>query len=200
MTKTLAFKNHYSGIGEKKEFWIEPDQEELTDQSQIVGASIVEMAKKFGIDAIIAKAEQRNIESEKLKDILYGHDFTKMFNSAEELLNCKKNISNYFENVPARMRKELFNDDINEFVNAYTSSDEKKLSKLNSVGIISDSQFMAVKEQNTRKQQEIAENLNRQRFIDALEKEKAGLYETYKKTGTINYNSNQNSTTDSTNV
>lgn len=195
MTKALKFKNHYSEIGEKKEFWIVPDAEEMTDQSQLVGASIVEMAKKFGIDAIIAKAEQKNIESEKLKDILYGHDFTQMFKSKEELLNCKKNISKYFENVPARMRKELFNDDIAEFVNAYTSNDEKKLQGLAEVGIISNTQFTAVKDYNARKQQEIAENLSRKKFVEELEKQKAGLYENYKKTGTINTNISENNTT-----
>ena len=84
MTKYL-FKNHYSQIGKKEGFAIKYEDEDMTDQSQLSSASIVEMAKRFGIDAIIAKAERMNIEADSLlAGKLYGHDFTQMFNSKEE--------------------------------------------------------------------------------------------------------------------
>ena len=140
------FKNHYSQIGRKEGFSIKYEDEDMTDQSQLSSASIVEMAKRFGIDAIIAKAERTNIEADSLlAGKLYGHDFTQMFNSKEEMLNTKKKLNNLFENIPARMRKELFNDNPMEFVNAYVTNDEKKLTELSKVGLVSQTQLESVK-------------------------------------------------------
>lgn len=185
----LAFKNYYATIGKKEEFYTEQkDKESLTDQSQLANASLTEMAKKYGIDAMIAKAEQATIEAGKLQDILYGNDFTQMFKSREDLLNTKKRISNIFENIPARMRKELFNDDVKEFVHTYTGTDEKKLEALNKIGMISDTQLQAVKKYNANIKAEQLERETKDKFIQQLESMKEGLYEKFKESGALNSN------------
>ena len=190
---TIKFKNHYSQIGRKEGFKIKYEAEDLTDQSQLSSASITEMAKRYGIDAIIAKAEQRNIEANSaLADKLYGNDFTQMFKSKEELLNTKKKLINVFENIPARIRKEQFNDNPMEFINAYVSIDENKLSKLADIGLISQTQLEAVKNYNKQKLKEKQENQTRQAFIKVLEAQQGELYEKFKETGTININNSQN--------
>ncbi len=198
MTK-LVFKNHYSQIGRKKDFGIKYEAEDMTDQSQIVGASITEMAKKFGIDAIMARAEQLNVD-DKLKDQLYGHDYTQMFNSREELLNVKKKLNNVFENIPARIRKETFNDDPMEFINAYTSNDETKLEKLKEIGLVSNTQFNQVKEINNNRRITEAENLKRKEFISKLNETQGELYENFKKTGNIAFNVGKNDTVNNSSV
>ena len=54
----MEFKNRYSGQRRKEEFFTKQEnKEDLTDQSQITTASISSMAKKFGIDVLIAKAQ-----------------------------------------------------------------------------------------------------------------------------------------------
>ena len=68
---TIKFKNHYNQIGRKKDFKIKYNAEDMTDQSQIASASICEMAKRYGIDAIIAKAKQTNILVIYFKEILF---------------------------------------------------------------------------------------------------------------------------------
>lgn len=183
----MKFKNFYNNRKVKEEFFTKQEnREELTDQSQITSASISAMAEKFGIDAVIAKAQQKNIESETLKAQLYGNDFSQMFKSKEEMLNTKNKLNRLFEKLPARIRKEEFNDNVVNFVNAYTNGDEKKLESLNKLGIVSDKQLNYVKNMNETKQAEKNENIKRTEFITKLENMKAGLYENYKKTGTIN--------------
>lgn len=191
----IKFKNHYNQIGRKEDFKIKYDEEDMTDQSQLSSASITEMAKRYGIDAIMAKAEQRNLEAGAIQDKLFGHDFTNMFKSREELLNTKKNLNNLFENIPARIRKEYFNDNPMEFINAYTTNDENKLEKLAEIGIVSQTQLENVKTYNANKRAIIAENEKRKAFITELEKQQGALYENFKTTGNINIGTNNNNTT-----
>ena len=189
----MNFKNHYNQIGKKKDFKTKYNAEDETDQSQIASASIVEMAKRYGIDAIIAKAEQKNIEANSsLANQLYGHDFTNMFNSKEEMLNVKKKLNNLFENIPARIRKEIFKDNPMEFINAYATNDEKKLGKLAEIGIVSQSQLEDVKQYNIQKNKERIETETRKAFITELEKKTGALYEEFKTNGNININVNKN--------
>lgn len=183
-----TWKNSYDSREVQKEFFTKIKGEDKTDQSQLAGASIVEMAKKFGIDAIIAKAEQTYI-NENLQDKLYGHDLTSMYQSKEELLNVKKKLNNLFENIPARIRKEVFNDDPAEFLNAYTFNDETKLAELNKLGIVSDTQINQVKEYNQMKAKEKAEAKLREQFVNELQKQGDTLYENFKKTGNVTNNS-----------
>lgn len=199
-TAKIKFKNKYDTIGRKDEFARKLTKEDMTDQSQIIGASIVEMAKRFGIDAIIAKAEQRIVDNEKLLDKLYGNDYTKLFTSKEEMLNTRKKLIGMFETIPARIRKEVFNDNVGEWLNAYTMNDETKLGQLNKIGLVSDSQMEQVKTYNKNKRLQMQEEITRQNFIKALETQKEGLYETFKTTGSINFNSGNDSTTNNTNV
>lgn len=194
MTKAIKFKNRYNTIGTKKEFWKEYDQKDMTDQSQLAGASIVEMAKKFGIDAIISKAEKMEIEVGNLQDQLFGHDLTKTFQNNTELLETKKKLSTVFERIPARMRKELFNDNTEEFLNAMTHNDEKKLEQLNKIGMISDTQLTKVKEYNKKLRTEAEENRIRKEFTKALEENKNELYTQFKKNGNIITNNQNNDT------
>lgn len=197
---TLKFKNHYNQIGRKEDFKIKYTAEDMTDQSQVVGASITEMARKYGIDAIIAKASQRNIEAGQLQDKLYGNDYTQMFKSKEEMLNVKRKLNNLFENIPAIIRKEQFGDNIMNFINAYTTNDETKLGKLAEIGLVSQKQLENVKAYNANIKAEKQEAANRQAFIAELEKQQGALYETFKTTGTININHNQINTENTPNV
>ncbi len=197
----MKFKNHYSQIGKKEGFKIKYDAEDLTDQSQLSSASITEMAKRYGIDAIIAKAEQKNVEANSaLANKLYGNDYTQMFKSKEELLNTKKRLNNLFENIPARIRKEQFNDNPMEFINAYTCNDETKLGKLAEIGIVSKSQLESVKNYNKQIKLQKQEIETQKAFIKALESKQGELYEKFKETGNININNIQNNQTDNTNV
>lgn len=186
----IKFKNHYSQIGKKEEFKVKYTAEDKTDQSQLCSASITEMAKRFGIDAIIAKAQQTTIDT-NLQDKLYGNDYTQMFKSKEDLLNVKKKLNNVFENIPAILRKQLFNDNPMEFINAYTTNDEIKLGKLKEIGLVSETQFEQVKQFNAQRKAEKQENETRLAFINKLEKEQGAMYEQFKKTGNINYSSKQ---------
>ena len=193
---TIKFKNHYNQIGRKKDFKIKYHAEDMTDQSQLSSASICEMAKRYGIDAIIAKAKQTNIEADSaLAGKLYGHDYTNMFNSKEEMLNVKKKLNNLFENIPAEIRKKEFNDDPMQFINAYTTNNENKLSKLADIGIVSKSQLEQVKKFNANRRAIEAENLTRQNFINELEKQQGAMYENFKKNGNITFNNMANNTT-----
>ena len=189
----MTFRNYYSTKEKKQEFQKIVEGESLTDQSQYASASIREMAKRFGIDAIMAKAEQMTA-TESLKDHLYGNDFTKMFKSKDELLNVKKRLRERFELIPARMRKTIFNDDIEEFVNAYTYNDINKLTELNKVGIISTTQLEQAIAYDNKLKETAKENALKTKFIAELEKQKEGLYDTYKKTGSINLGNNQSNT------
>lgn len=195
----MEFKNSYSIIGRKDDFKIKYEEKDMTDQSQLASASITEMAKRYGIDAIMARAEQMEV-NEEVKNRLYGNDYTQMFNSREELLNTKKKLNNLFENIPARIRKEVFNDEPMEFVNAYTSNDENKLDKLQKIGIISESQMEQVRAYNQNKRQIELENKKRAEFISKLEQKQGEMYETFKKTGDIAININQNSSANNSSV
>lgn len=191
----MKFKNTYSERKAKPEFYKKIEGDDLTDQTQITSASIVEMAKRFGIDAIIARAEAMEVNDE-FKDKMYGNDITKMFTDKAEMLNTKKKLTNIFEKIPARIRKEKFNDDVAEFIWAYTQNDEGKLTELNKIGIVSTTQLENVKEENKRKAIAAKEEQTRINFIKELEKNKGNMYENYKKTGSIMENSNNNTTTD----
>lgn len=191
------FKNAYSNNIKKTEFFTEyKNNEKITDESQIIQSSIVEMAKKFGIDAIIQKANETKLNNDLIKNKLYGNDLTKGFTSKEELLNTKKRVSTLFNNIPAKIRKEVFKDSVVNFVNAYTSNDEKALTQLNKIGIVSDTQLQKVKtyNENVRKQQQ--DLLTKQRFIEELNKVESNLYENFKNTGNIVINNNNVSTKD----
>ena len=181
----MTFRNYYTTKERKPEFQKLVEGESLTDQSQYASASIREMAKRFGIEAIMAKAEQLTA-TESLKDHLYGNDFTKMFKSKEELLNVKKRLREQFELIPARMRKTIFNDNVEEFVNAYTYNDINKLTELNKVGIVSTSQLEQAIAYDTKLKETAKENQLKSKFVAELEKQKEGLYEEFKKTGSIN--------------
>lgn len=191
----IKFKNHYNQIGKKEGFKTKYEAEDMTDQSQLSSASITEMAKRYGIDAIIAKANQRNIEAGQLQDKLYGNDYTQMFKSREELLNVKKKLNNVFENIPAIIRKEQFGDNVMNFINAYTSNDEVKLGKLAEIGLVSQTQLETVKAYNANKKAQAEESIKRQEFITQLEKQQGALYENFKTTGNINIGTNNNNTT-----
>lgn len=187
---------YYSKIGKKKEFFTKIlDKKEVTDQTQLAGASIKELAKKFGIDALKSKAKQMTIENQELLDKLYGHDYTNMFKSKEDLLNTKKNLNNAFEKIPAQLRKVLFKDDVTEFVHAMTTNDEIKLKELNKYGIISDTQLNSVIEHNNAIKEQRRKAETQQNFINELEKMKGKLYENFEKTGIINLDNSQNDTT-----
>lgn len=199
MAKTINFKDSYSERTTKEEFFTTPDDTQMTDQSQVCQASIVEMAKKFGIDAIIAKAEQTQID-DNLKNQLYGHDFTNMFHSKEERLNVKNKLNNVFENIPARLRKELFQDSVANFVDAYVTNDEKKLTELNKIGLVSDTQLNQVKTFNENLAYAKKEAETQKAFAEKMNELKGGLYETFKTTGNISFDNNQNSSADSGDV
>lgn len=200
MAKTI-FKNYYENRKRHDEFkWKQKDKTSLTDQSQLCGASIVEMAKRFGIDAIIAKAEKTIVDNINLQDKLYGNDFTKLFKSPEERLNVKRNLNRLFELIPARIRKTEFNDNVADFINAYTTNDINKLTKLEEIGIVSKTQLEQVKQLNkeiNNKKQEIE---TKKAFLNKLEEMKGGLYENFAKTGNIDFNINQNNTGSNTDL
>lgn len=195
----INFKDRYCEERKKEEFYTEPEQTQMTDESQLCQASIVEMAKKFGIDAIIAKAKQTEID-DNLKNQLYGHDFSDMFKSREDRLKVKNKLNNVFENIPAQMRKELFHDDVTKFVDAYVTNDIEKLTGLNKVGIVSDSQLQQVKDFNAKLEAQKREIETRKAFMNKLNEVNGDLYENYKKTGNITINSSENSTPGNTNV
>lgn len=192
----MKFLNTYMTRVKKPEFFTNiKNDNDMTDQSQIYSASITEMAKRFGIDAIIAKAKQTQID-QSVMDKLYGHDLTKLYTDRAELLNTKKKLNNLFENIPAIIRKQEFNDSVEEFINAYTYNDEKKLEKLNKLGIVSTTQLENVKEYNKIQRERAQEELTRKKFTDYLESKGVDFYEEFKKTGSIG-NSNLQNNTDS---
>lgn len=195
----MTFLNYYNTIGRKEDFKRKITGESLTDQSQYVSASIREMAKRFGIEAIMAKAEQLSA-TESLKDNLYGNDFTQMFKSKDALLNTKKKLREQFEKIPARLRKTLFSDNVEEFVNAYTYNDTNKLKELNKVGIVSDTQLEQAIAYNKELETTRLENQTRNNFIKELEKKKEGLYAQFKETGTINIDINKSPTISNQNL
>lgn len=196
---SIKFKNHYNQIGRKEEFKISYDEPDMTDQSQLSSASITEMAKRYGIDAIMAKAQQRIVEENSaLAGKLYGNDYSNMFTSKEEMLNVKKKLNNVFENIPAIIRKEVFKDNPMEFINAYTTNDETKLEKLAEIGLVSQTQLENVKQYNANQRAIKAENETRKAFITELEKQQGALYETFKTSGNINLSINNDNTKNTT--
>lgn len=194
MTTKIKFKDKYSSIGKKGDEFVtkySENAEDMTDQSQVVSASIVEMAKRFGIDAIIAKAEQKVVENQAILDQLYGHDYTKMFTNKESMLNAKNKLNTIFEKLPARIRKEYFNDNVTEFVDAYTYNDERKLEQLNKLGIVSNTQLEEVKGYNKKIKLEKEEQIKKQQFIEKLSEQQGALYEKFKETGNIIFDNNK---------
>lgn len=147
---TMKFKNCYSERRKKDEFYREGGGERKTRQDQLTSASITEMAKRFGIDAIESKANQ-TMADEKLQNVLYGNDYTQMFKSKEEMLNVKRNLNTLFERIPARIRKETFGDKVENFVNAYTENNEQTLTQLNNLGLVSKTQLEQVQNYNKEK-------------------------------------------------
>ena len=117
-----------------------------------------------------------------------------MHTSVEELLNTKKRINNLFEKIPAIIRKEEFNDNPMEFVNAYVTNDEKRLTQLNKLGIVSDTQLNQVKNYNQNLRKQKKEELTRKAFIEKLEQKKGALYEKFKETGEISINNSKDNT------
>lgn len=196
----MSFKNKYERR-QRTEFWKKyENNQKVTDESQQSQASITEMAKKYGIEALEMKAMKTNIEASELQNRLYGNDLTKSFNSREELLKTKMKLNKEFEKLPAVLRKQLFNDNVVEFVNAYTSEDLNKLEVMKNHGIISETQLNNVKTYINNKELARKEELNRKQFIDRLETMKEGLYENYKATGTITLNNLQGDTTNNKTV
>lgn len=195
----MKFKNHYETKKIKKEFFTKISKEDMTDQSQLASASIVEMAKRYGIDAILAKAEQTQVD-QNVMDKLYGHDLTKLYTDKAEMLTMRNKLNNLFENIPARLRKNMFDDKVENFIHAYTSNDENKLEALSGIGLVSKTQLENVKEYNKIKREEAKEAIKRQEFTDMLKDKGVELYEQFKKTGNIINNNIQNNTTDNKNV
>lgn len=139
------FKNNYSERRKKNEFYREIEGESKTDQDQLAQASISIMAEKFGIDAIINKARQMEPD-EYTKSQLYGRDLTKYLTNKDEVLNLKRDLNLVFETLPAMMRKQLFNDRVEEFVEAYSSSNIEKLEALKKYGLVHEQQLDNLKE------------------------------------------------------
>lgn len=191
-------KNYYSTIGYKKNFETIVDEElpSMTDQSQLVSASIVEMAKKYGIEAIISRAEQTKLEAGSTQSELYGIDLTNGFKSKEQMMGVGNKLKTLFERIPARIRKEHFNDQVGTFIEKFTSGEINTMTKLNEIGLISDTQLNGIKTK-INEQNEIAKEMERKNeFIKALETNKSTLYEVYKRTGKIELNTtNNNSST-----
>lgn len=170
----------------KKEFDTIVTGESLTDQSQHANASIREMAKKYGIDALMDKATRTYIDSLKIQEQFYGFDLSKNFNSTEEILSTKNKLNKLFELIPAGIRKTEFNDNPQSFVEAFTGKDSKKIEILNKYGIISDTQLNQHKAEMQRLSEIAKENQTKNAFIQKLETLKEGLYEQFKQTGNIN--------------
>lgn len=144
MTTKIKFKNNYNQMKIKEEFFREIKGESRTDQDQLAQASITIMAEKFGIDAIINKAKMMEPD-ENTKLQLYGRDLTQFINNKADILNLKRDLTNVFERIPAAMRKEYFNDDVVNFVDAYSSGDVKRLEVLQKYGLIHENQVENVK-------------------------------------------------------
>ena len=184
------------GLPELEAFFHQRASKELERK----GEKILKKEKKFGIDAMISLAKQRTLEAESTKSAIYGLDLTKGAKSKEEILNIKNRLNNIFLNIPALIRKEMFKDNPIEFINAYTSGDINKLTELNKIGLVSDTQLTNVKNYNNKILEEQREANQRKSFIEKLESMKEGLYETFKNTGNININSIQNNSINNTNV
>lgn len=161
MGKTIKFKNAYTEERKKEEYYREVSEERKTNQDQITSASITEMAKRFGIDAIMAKANQTQID-ENLQNELYGHDYTKMFKSKDELLKTREKLKQLFERIPAKIRKEKFNDKVENLLNAYTDNNIEQLKELNKIGIVSKTQIEQVENYNKKIELEKNEKFNKQ--------------------------------------
>lgn len=174
--------------------------ESMTDQSQHANASIREMAKKYGIDALMDKATRTYIDSIKVQDQFYGFDLSKNFNNTEDILSTKNKLNKLFELIPAGIRKTEFNDNPQAFVEAFTGKDSKKIEILNKYGIISDTQLNQHKAEIQRQAEIAKENQTKNAFIEKLETMKGGLYEQFKQTGDINMSNIPNIPVSSENI
>lgn len=184
----------------KKEFDTVITGESLTDQSQHANASIREMAKKYGIDALMDKATRTYIDSLQVQEKFYGFDLSKNFNNTEDILNTKNKLNKLFELIPAGIRKTEFNDNPQSFVEAFTGKDSKKIEILNKYGIISDTQLNQHKAEMKRLAEIAIEDKTKTAFVEKLETMKEGLYEQFKKTGNINLPNIPNVSVDNQNV
>lgn len=192
--------NQYETRKIKKEFHRNPAKEkDLTRQDQLASASIVEMANRFGIDAIISKAKAIEVD-QVVMDKLYGHDLTEMYQDKSQLLNVRNRLTTVFNNIPAGIRKEMFHDKPEEFVQAYMVNDEKKLEALQKVGIVSKTQLEKVKKYNQNLKMIEIENKKREQFTEQLKLKGDMLYENFKKTGDIMYSDSKNITDNIQNV
>lgn len=132
---TIEFENGYNSRKIKSEFFREISGESKTNQDHLAQASISIMAEKFGIDAIINKAKA-NEPSQYTQQQLFGVNLCNFISDNANLLNLKRDLSKVFEQVPAKIRKELFNDDVKEFVHSYSEGNINKLRELEKYGLV----------------------------------------------------------------
>lgn len=200
-TKKFKRQNYYQTIGNKPNFYRKiKDKEHKTNQDELERASISIMAEKYGIDAIMSKAEKMYIDNLSLQDELYGHDMCNMTSVKENLLNNKNKLKRLFERIPARIRKTIFNDNIGEFLNSYTSGDEKKLTELSKYGLVSEKQLDKLKTFKKEQEKIKLEEQNKIKFAELMKNKEQELYETFKKTGNISISNQSNNTTNNENV
>lgn len=185
-TTKIAFKTNYNQKKIKNDFFREISGESKTKQDQVVQASITLMAEKFGIDAIINKAKMLEpTEENKLQ--LYGIDLSKYINEKEKVLNLKRDLEKTFNHLPAAMRKQYFNDDYREFVEAYSSGDLKKLGVLKEYGLVNELQYDKVK--NTL---EMKANKEKESFEKAVQNAVKAQMEKLKPTEQVNIGGTEN--------
>lgn len=155
------FEVSYNSNIKKDNFFRKVSAESLTNQDQLANAKISIMAEKFGIDALISKAKKQTIELD-LQAELYGNDLSNFITNKTDLLQTKANIRRLFERIPAIIRKETFGDNVENFIECYTSGNVEKLEKLVPCGIVNNNQINALKEHyaNIEKQRIEAENAN----------------------------------------
>lgn len=189
--------NYYNTIGTKEEFKTKiAEMESLTNQDQLASASIVAMAEKYGIEAIIAKAKQQELEAGQTQSMLFGIDISQGFKSREQMLGVGQKLNTIFERIPAKIRKEIFNDKVGNFIDKYTNGDLKTAIEMEKIGLMSKKQVQSIQTKIEEIKRIENESRLRDEFIAKLETQKNNLFEAYKKTGTININqTNNNSST-----
>lgn len=159
----VKFKNTYTERRKKEEFYRKVPKDSQTRQDQVYQASITLMAQKFGIDAIISKAQQ-DMAGQEFQNMVFGMDFANCLQDKESMLNTKIKLVRAFEQIPAKIRKEQFKDNVNNFVESYYTTDVEKLKILNKYGLIGEQQILKVQEYN----QKIAEQ-EKQRRTQAIQ-------------------------------
>lgn len=182
--------------GRKEQFWRTIKGEHMTNQSEAIDGNVRLMAEKYGIETLMSEAERRTIEKESLQAELYGNDLTQKNMTKEAILESKKKLESMFNRIPARLRKEMFADDVTKFITKYTSQDLNELNELKKVGIISENQYEKVKQYNKEKENRIKEEQTKIRFAEEMKKAEGDLYENFKKNGTLVINKNTTETSD----